>query len=127
LSNVNSSPNEFENAVETGISNWFVQRLKNDFIDTTQSPSKPLQSPTHIPRWTAHMFLTTTINIGAAVSPGAPGVYGLPYDHFYDNELLQNFGDFIVSTTHSRPPSNHLDISGFVFCITLLWSVGRFR
>ncbi|RYP08742.1 hypothetical protein DL765_008687 [Monosporascus sp. GIB2] len=68
LSSVKPSPGELETAVRSGISNWFGKRLKNDFLDTTQSPSKPLQSPTHIPRWTAHMFLTTTINIGAAVS-----------------------------------------------------------
>ena len=94
--------------MKSGISNWTVKRLKNDFIDTTQSPSKPLPSPTHIPRWTAHMFLTTTINIGAAVSTPDSGVYALPYDHFYDNELLQNF-DLIVSTTPA--PSSIISLS----------------
>ena len=89
--------------MRSGISNWFGKRLKNDFIDTTQSPSKPLQTPAHIPRWTAHMFLTTAINIGAAVSTGTPGVYALPYDHFYDNELLQNF-DLIASNPSLQSP-----------------------
>ncbi|KAK4158963.1 hypothetical protein QBC43DRAFT_348297 [Cladorrhinum sp. PSN259] len=108
LSSVKSSPGELETAVRSGISNWFGKRLKNDFIDTTQTPSKPLQSPTNIPRWTAHMFLTTTINIGAAVSAGQPGVYALPYDHFYDNELLQNF-DLIPSDIKMNATFNQSD------------------
>ncbi|EAQ84601.1 hypothetical protein CHGG_08615 [Chaetomium globosum CBS 148.51] len=108
LSSANGSPNELESAVKSGISNWTVKRLKTDFIDTTQSPSKPLQSPTHIPRWTAHMFLTTTINIGAAVSTSDPGVYALPYDHFYDNELLQNF-DLIPSDMKMNATFNESD------------------
>jgi hypothetical protein len=94
LSRVNNNPNELENAVRSGISNWFGQRLKNDFIHTMDGRSKPLESPTHIPRWTAHMFLTTTINIGAAErtrDAEKPDEYDLPYDHFYNNELLQGF------------------------------------
>ncbi|KAK4141061.1 uncharacterized protein C8A04DRAFT_39390 [Dichotomopilus funicola] len=91
LSGVNPNPAELESAVSSGVANWTYSRFQNDFMNTTQRPFKPLKNPTNISRWTAHMFLTTTINIGATTKAPESKGYHLPYSHFYDNELHQKF------------------------------------
>ncbi|KAL7948108.1 hypothetical protein V8C42DRAFT_316712 [Trichoderma barbatum] len=102
FSAVNQNPEELETAIKNGIVNWFLTRRKKDFFD---SSSKLLKNPTNIPRWVSHLFLTTTINMQAAYLkplnkpslvpdaiianvPKPKGVWVIPENHFYDQELL---------------------------------------
>ncbi|KAK3368704.1 hypothetical protein B0H63DRAFT_529067 [Podospora didyma] len=87
LSQLTEGPGVLEDMITTGVSNWFKQRQKTDFFDAS---SKLLSSPRNIPRWVAHLLLTTTINIVAARMESDGDTFQIPLDHFYDNELLQN-------------------------------------
>lgn len=82
LSAINTSPGELEEAIEQGVDNWFETRKGLDF-----GSSKNInKNPSNIPRWVAHLFLTTTINIGCAQSDGSTNM--IPLNHFYNSELL---------------------------------------
>jgi len=89
LSALTTGPDVLELMIEDGVSNWFSQRVKSDFFDTG---SNFLPSPAHIPRWVAHLFLTTTVNIVAAAMDSDGATIAIPSDHFYDNELLSSAG-----------------------------------
>lgn len=123
FSAVDHNPEELETAIKNGIVNWFLIRRKNDFFD---SASKLLKNPKNIPRWVSHLFLTTTINMeGAALKPNLKpppsmvsdalvmnvpkpkGVWVIPDNHFYDQELLSltNFSTLLVRST-AKSPSN---------------------
>ncbi|KPM37859.1 hypothetical protein AK830_g8702 [Neonectria ditissima] len=88
LSAVNSNPNSLETAIERGVRNWFSTRQKQDFFTSSKTTLKT--NPSNIPRWTSHLFLTTTVNMtcadDAVEQPAAD--YDFPLDHFYDQELL---------------------------------------
>ncbi|KAK3312168.1 hypothetical protein B0H66DRAFT_485841, partial [Apodospora peruviana] len=89
LSALTTGPDVLEPMIEAGVTNWFVQRLRSDFFD---AKSNLLLSPAHVPRWVAHLFLTTTINIFAATMDSNGTTFRIPADHFYDNELLASAG-----------------------------------
>ncbi|KAI8715144.1 Tyrosinase-Cu-bd domain-containing protein [Fusarium sp. LHS14.1] len=94
LSAINTNPNVLENAIIRGVDHWFDTRRSLDFL----SPSgKMKQSPSKIPRWVAHRFLTTTINIGCTLSKA--GKYILPPNHLYDKELLSAVSQDFMPTT----------------------------
>ncbi|KAJ4320190.1 hypothetical protein N0V84_005975 [Fusarium piperis] len=81
LSAISTNPNNLEDAITKGVDNWFNTRSSLDFPE-----DKINTNPTNIPRWVAHLFLTTTINIGCALSDDSK--YILPPNHLYDYELL---------------------------------------
>ena len=99
LSRVNHNPNDLEDIIINGISNWFVRRQKLDFFDSTQSNLLP--SPANIPRWVAHLFLTTTVNIAAAMANSDGSIFIIPLDHFYDHELLYGSSMSDLLASHS--------------------------
>ncbi|KAI8660255.1 Tyrosinase-Cu-bd domain-containing protein [Fusarium keratoplasticum] len=84
LSAINTSPRVLEEAIKQGVNHWFDTRKSLDYL----SSGKVKTNPSNIPRWVAHLFLTTTINIGCALSDGPTGKYILPANHIYDSELL---------------------------------------
>jgi hypothetical protein len=84
LSAINTSPRVLEEAIKQGVNHWFDTRKSLDYL----SSGKVKTNPSNIPRWVAHLFLTTTINIGCALSDGPTGKYILPSNHLYDSELL---------------------------------------
>ena len=86
LSALTVGPDILEPMIQSGVSNWFNQRLRADFFDAS---AKLVASPANIPRWAAHLFLTTTVNILAADMDANGTTFQIPADHFYDNELLQ--------------------------------------
>jgi hypothetical protein len=93
LSAVNHNPNELERMISTGVSNWFSRRRANDFMD---SNNELLKSPANIPRWVSHLFLTTTTNLGAALTDPGTGRTKVPQDHFFDRELLSIYSTLLV-------------------------------
>jgi hypothetical protein len=98
LSALTTGPDVLEPMIENGVSNWFGRRVKADFFDAS---SNLLPSPAHVPRWVAHLFLTTTINIFASTMDSNGTTFRIPADHFYDNELLQTagLGQLLVRST----------------------------
>jgi hypothetical protein len=95
--------------IKTGVSNWFTNRVSKDL----KGPSGIFPSPANIPRWAAHLFLTTTINIanaqqkrltvGQQISSQSSEeiikmarvedvTWTVPNDHFYALELLDSGG-----------------------------------
>jgi hypothetical protein len=96
LSALTIGPDVLEQMIGNGVNNWFGWRQKADFFDA--SGSQLVASPAHIPRWAAHLFLTTTINLLAANMSSDGKTMMIPADHFYDNELLQSgIGQLLVS------------------------------
>ncbi|KXJ88669.1 hypothetical protein Micbo1qcDRAFT_99409, partial [Microdochium bolleyi] len=96
LSYANANPDILEAIITRGIQNWFNSRKKLDFFDNN---NKLASSPANVPRWAAHLFLTTTISLGAALQTGLTSNvdlegadYIIPPDHLYDNELLRAAG-----------------------------------
>ncbi|KAL8724854.1 MAG: hypothetical protein Q9166_007708 [cf. Caloplaca sp. 2 TL-2023] len=87
-----SSPEVLEGFVSNGVSNLFQTRRDADFIDTNNM--SPLAQPKNIARWVAHLLLTTTVNIRSSHLDHQKLI--APIDHFYDNELLQLFGNDIM-------------------------------
>ncbi|KAK3985450.1 hypothetical protein QBC44DRAFT_384841 [Cladorrhinum sp. PSN332] len=89
LSALTTGPDVLERHIETAVNNLFNQRLTNDFfVDSTRA--KLLDSPSHLPRWVAHLLLTTTINMVAAeMDPGGTS-FQIPRNHFYNDELLSD-------------------------------------
>ncbi|KAF7539840.1 hypothetical protein G7Z17_g12337 [Cylindrodendrum hubeiense] len=86
LSQLTEGPDVLEQMITDGISAWFLRRVKNDFF----SASGLLPSPKNVPRWAAHLFLTTTINMAAAKMNSNDESFSIPLDHFYDNESLSS-------------------------------------
>jgi hypothetical protein len=96
LSLVNPNPSQLEASITRGINGWFNTRRKLDFFGGS---SKLVTNPVNIDRWAAHLFLTTTINLGAAVKTGSENNaaldkadFILPGNHLYDQELLNFAG-----------------------------------
>ncbi|KAK3941639.1 hypothetical protein QBC46DRAFT_258295 [Diplogelasinospora grovesii] len=96
LSEVNHNPEQLEDAIKGSVSNFFITRRDRDF----KEGSKLRKKPQHIPRWTAHVFLTTTVNIVAALPvSGSDTEFVIPNEHFFDKEVLRRdrFPDLYVS------------------------------
>ena len=87
------SPEVLEGFVSTGISNLFETRRDADFINVDGDMS-PVSQPKNIERWMAHLLLTTTINIISSHTDRQ--ILKAPVDHFFDNELLQSYGNEIM-------------------------------
>ncbi|RSL99875.1 hypothetical protein CDV31_012009 [Fusarium ambrosium] len=85
LSAINTNPGDLEDDIKRGVDRWFDTRRLLDYFS---SPDQIKENPSNLPRWVAHLFLTTTINIGSALSNGSGGKYILPPNHLYDSELL---------------------------------------
>lgn len=84
-----------ENGIKAGVTNWYQQRKKLDFFnpDGTTLAS----SPANISRWVSHLLLSTTINIVAAQASSTHGFdWDAPGNHFYDSELLSNYGGHLL-------------------------------
>ena len=81
-----SSAEGMEPIVENGVNKWYNQRRRIDFLDEA---SKPLEKPSHVKRWMAHLLLTTTTNIIPSQSLSKQ-CYA-PADHFYDAEMLSQY------------------------------------
>ena len=86
------SPEVLEGFVSTGISNLFETRRDADFINVEDM--SPLSQPKNVERWMAHLLLTTTVNIGSSHTDRQ--ILKAPVDHFFDNELLQSYGNEIM-------------------------------
>ena len=87
-----SSSEVLEGFVSNGISNLFQTRRDADFINPDDL--SPLTQPKNIGRWMAHLLLTTTINIISSHSDRQRLM--APVDHFFNNELLQSYGNNIM-------------------------------
>ena len=89
--------NELEPSIKSTVTNWYSVRLMNDLAEPSASnDQKPKKQPSNIPKWMAHILLTTTINISTSTNDGV--TYTAPLDHFVNNELLSSYGDLLVST-----------------------------
>ncbi|KAF2225804.1 hypothetical protein BDZ85DRAFT_307780 [Elsinoe ampelina] len=86
LSAVDQNPNDLEGFIKTGVLNWFTNRQTWDFFDSQRNNLQ--EHPKNVDRWTAHLFLTTTINIATASQNSEGTAWIVPNDHFYDQELL---------------------------------------
>lgn len=111
LSLVNSNPALLERNISRGIDGWFNSRRKLDFFGGS---NRLVEKPANIPRWMSHLFLTTTINLGAAVSTGehdrsalGGADYLLPPDHLFDQELLSSadLTQLMIDTATGEPVS----------------------
>ncbi|KAK6352357.1 hypothetical protein TWF730_009186 [Orbilia blumenaviensis] len=74
-----------KNIIQPGVMNWFNQRFKNDFKD---SSGKFLDEPLNVKRWAAHAIMTTTINIITAVEDPAGGRKLPPMSMFVNQDAI---------------------------------------
>ncbi|GIJ84914.1 hypothetical protein Asppvi_003765 [Aspergillus pseudoviridinutans] len=79
---------QLESIVRSGVSEWYAQRMKHDFKDSNGSLK---QSPSNIPRWVAHLLLTTTINIHCGELNGGDDTLTVPPNHFFNDEILKSY------------------------------------
>ncbi|KAH7139609.1 hypothetical protein B0J13DRAFT_447504, partial [Dactylonectria estremocensis] len=94
LGNARQNPGELEKMITTGVSNWFRTRVRKDFFTEESSWATLDVKPRNIPRWAAHLFLTTTINLVGAQATGLQPfgddqVWLIPDDHFFASEFIK--------------------------------------
>ncbi|KAL3444584.1 hypothetical protein BJX65DRAFT_283185 [Aspergillus insuetus] len=89
LENIRSADN-LEVIVRRGVAAWNAERKKHDFKNGDGSLKL---SPANIPRWVAHLLLTTTVNIhcGERGQIGGKNIVTLPPSHFFNKDVLKAY------------------------------------
>ncbi|KAL2785090.1 hypothetical protein BJX66DRAFT_315515 [Aspergillus keveii] len=120
LGNIKSA-DHLETIVRRGVSAWNAQRKKHDFKNEDGTLKL---SPANIPRWMAHLLLTTTVNIhcGERGQLGGQDIVTLPPSHFFNKDVLKacqpandiysnDFDDLSISSEHYDSACERLGLS----------------
>ncbi|KAJ0426754.1 hypothetical protein BJY00DRAFT_306749 [Aspergillus carlsbadensis] len=114
------SADHLETIVRRGVTAWNAQRIKHDFKNEDGSLRI---SPDNIPRWVAHLLLTTTVNIhcGERAQPEDKDIVTVPPSHFFNKDVLaayqpaaeiySDFDGISISREHYDSASEQLGLS----------------
>ncbi|KAL4860700.1 hypothetical protein BDV12DRAFT_204775 [Aspergillus spectabilis] len=111
------SADHLEVIVKHGISSWYGERIQHDFMGNGLLKD----SPANIPRWVAHLLLTTTVNIHCGEINTATDSVNAPPNHFLQEEVLKayqpateiyaNLGELRISRAHYNTACERLGIA----------------